>query len=218
MNNFSFECSTNSESISPGEVNFKESEETTHYSIVDRFGNAVSVTTTLNGNYGSKIFPPKLGFFLNNEMDDFSIKPGVPNMFGLTGGEINSIEPNKRMLSSMTPTIVEKDNKLHLVLGSPGGPTIITSVLQTILNFEDFNFNINKSVNSPRFYHLWLPDLIYYESKAILNDEKQSLIEKGYYLNNYPTSIGRVDAIHVNEDGIIFGASDERGDDKSIGY
>ena len=218
MNNFSFERSTNSESISPGEVNFKESEETTHYSIVDRFGNAVSVTTTLNGNYGSKIFPPKLGFFLNNEMDDFSIKPGVPNMFGLTGGEINSIEPNKRMLSSMTPTIVEKDNKLHLVLGSPGGPTIITSVLQTILNFEDFNFNINKSVNSPRFYHLWLPDLIYYESKAILNDEKQSLIEKGYYLNNYPTSIGRVDAIHVNEDGIIFGAADERGDDKSIGY
>ena len=218
MNNFSFERSTNSESISPGEVNFKESEETTHYSIVDRFGNAVSVTTTLNGNYGSKIFPPKLGFFLNNEMDDFSIKPGVPNMFGLTGGEINSIEPNKRMLSSMTPTIVEKDNKLHLVLGSPGGPTIITSVLQTILNFEDFNFDINKSVNSPRFYHLWLPDLIYYESKAILNHEKQSLIEKGYYLNNYPTSIGRVDAIHVNEDGIIFGAADERGDDKSIGY
>jgi len=218
MNNFSFDNSTKSESINPGKINFKESEETTHYSIVDRFGNAVSVTTTLNGNYGSKIFPPNLGFFLNNEMDDFSIKPGVPNMFGLTGGEINSIEPNKRMLSSMTPTIVEKNNKLHLVLGSPGGPTIITSVLQTILNFEDFNFNINKAVNSPRFYHLWLPDLIYYESKAIINKDKESLLEKGYYLNNYPSSIGRVDAIHVNKDGVIFGAADKRGDDRSIGY
>ena len=218
MNNFSFENSTQSESILPGTIDFKESEETTHYSIVDKFGNAVSVTTTLNGNYGSKIFPPSLGFFLNNEMDDFSIKPGVPNMFGLTGGEINSIEPNKRMLSSMTPTIVEKNNKLHLVLGSPGGPTIITSVLQTILNFEDFNFNIDKAVNSPRFYHLWLPDLIYYESKAIINKDKNSLLEKGYYLNNYPTSIGRVDAIHVDQDGIIFGAADKRGDDKSIGY
>ncbi|MAU64105.1 MAG: gamma-glutamyltransferase [Flavobacteriaceae bacterium] len=218
MNNFSFESSTKSETISPGEINFRESEETTHYSIVDGFGNAVSVTTTLNGNYGSKIFPPKLGFFLNNEMDDFSIKPGSPNMFGLTGGEINSIEPNKRMLSSMTPTIVEKNNKLHLVLGSPGGPTIITSVLQTILNFEDFNFNINKAVNSPRFYHIWLPDLIHYEPNAIINKDKQLLIEKGYYFNDYPNSIGRVDAIYVNEDGIIFGAADKRGDDKSVGF
>ena len=218
MNNFSFESSTKSETISPGEINFRESEETTHYSIVDGFGNAVSVTTTLNGNYGSKIFPPKLGFFLNNEMDDFSIKPGSPNMFGLTGGEINSIEPNKRMLSSMTPTIVEKNNKLHLVLGSPGGPTIITSVLQTILNFEDFNFNINKAVNSPRFYHLWLPDIIHYELNAIIDKDKKLLIKKGYYFNDYPNSIGRVDAIYVNGDGIIFGAADKRGDDKSVGF
>jgi gamma-glutamyltranspeptidase/glutathione hydrolase len=156
MNDFSFSKSTPSKSISYGKFEINESEETTHYSIVDKFGNAVSVTTTLNGNYGSKLFPPNLGFFLNNEMDDFSIKPGIPNMYGLIGGEINSIEPNKRMLSSMTPTIIEKNNNLHLVLGSPGGPTIITSVLQTILNLEEFNFNIEKSVNAPRFNHLAL--------------------------------------------------------------
>ena len=129
MNNFSFEKSTPSNLISFGKIQMNESKETTHYSIVDKFGNAVSVTTTLNGSYGSKLFPPDLGFFLNNEMDDFSIKPGVPNMYGLIGGEINAIEPNKRMLSSMTPTIIEKNNNLFLVLGSPGGPTIILSLI-----------------------------------------------------------------------------------------
>ena len=218
MNDFSFEQSTPSKKISFGDLNYVESQETTHYSIVDQYGNAVSVTTTLNANFGSKLIPPKLGFFLNNEMDDFSIKPGLPNFYGLIGGDINSIEPNKRMLSSMTPTIVKKDNKLHLVLGSPGGPTIITSVLQTILNFEEFNFDIDKSVNSPRFHHLWLPDLIYFEKNTFNNKTKENLLSKGYEINKNPNVIGRVDAIHINKDGFLFGAADKRGDDTSIGY
>ena len=218
MDSFTFEKSTPSNLISYGKFDFNESEETTHYSIVDKFGNAVSVTTTLNGNYGSKLFPSDLGFFLNNEMDDFSIKPGSPNMYGLIGGEINSIEPNKRMLSSMTPTIVEKNNKLFLVLGSPGGPTIITSVLQTILNSEEFNFSIDKAVNSPRFHHLFLPDLIYYEKNILNKSSKDFLNSKGYFLNKTNSVIGRVDAVHVDEEGFLFGGADKRGDDKSIGY
>ena len=218
MNTFNFEKSTSSDLISYGKIDFNESEETTHYSIVDKFGNAVSVTTTLNGNYGSKLFPSELGFFLNNEMDDFSIKPGIPNMYGLIGGEVNAIEPNKRMLSSMTPTIVEKNNNLFLVLGSPGGPTIITSVLQTILNSEEFNFNIEKAVNSPRFHHLFLPDLIFYEKNTINQSDKNLLNSKGYFLNERNSVIGRVDAIHVDKDGFLFGGADKRGDDKSVGY
>ena len=218
MKNFSFNRSTPSELISFGDISFKESTETTHYSIVDRFGNAVSVTTTLNGNYGSKLFPPSLGFFLNNEMDDFSIKSGTPNMYGLIGGKINAIEPEKRMLSSMTPTIVEKNNKLYLVLGSPGGPTIITSVLQSILNISEFNFNIDKAVNSKRFHHLYLPDIIYYENN-IINDSVRALLKsKGYFLNKNSSVIGRVDAIHIDKNGLLFGGADKRGDDKSVGY
>ena len=218
MKNFSFNRSTPSELISFGDISFNESTETTHYSIVDRFGNAVSVTTTLNGNYGSKLFPPSLGFFLNNEMDDFSIKPGTPNMYGLIGGKINAIEPEKRMLSSMTPTIVEKNNKLYLVLGSPGGPTIITSVLQSILNISEFNFNIDKAVNSKRFHHLYLPDIIYYENN-IINDSVRALLKsKGYFLNKNSSVIGRVDAIHIDKNGLLFGGADKRGDDKSVGY
>ena len=218
MKTFSFNRSTPSELISFGDIGFNESTETTHYSIVDRFGNAVSVTTTLNGNYGSKLFPPSLGFFLNNEMDDFSIKAGTPNMYGLIGGKINAIEPEKRMLSSMTPTIVEKNNKLYLVLGSPGGPTIITSVLQSILNISEFNFNIDKAVNSKRFHHLYLPDIIYYENN-IINDSVRALLKsKGYFLNKNSSVIGRVDAIHIDKNGLLFGGADKRGDDKSVGY
>ena len=218
MKTFSFNRSTPSELISFGDIGFNESTDTTHYSIVDRFGNAVSVTTTLNGNYGSKLFPPSLGFFLNNEMDDFSIKPGTPNMYGLIGGKINAIEPEKRMLSSMTPTIVEKNNKLYLVLGSPGGPTIITSVLQSILNISEFNFNIDKAVNSKRFHHLYLPDIIYYENN-IINDSVRALLKsKGYFLNKNSSVIGRVDAIHIDKNGLLFGGADKRGDDKSVGY
>ena len=218
MDDFTFERATQSISVSYGDLSLLESNETTHYSIADAMGNLVSVTTTLNGNYGSKLFPPNLGFFLNNEMDDFSKKPGLPNMYGLIGGKVNSIQPEKRMLSSMTPTIVEKNNKPFLVLGSPGGPTIITSVLQTILNVNDFKFNIQKSVDLPRFHHLWLPDKIFYENDLLNSEIENSLIEKGYKLNTKPNVIGRVDAIYIDQDGNLFGGADKRGDDKSIGF
>ena len=218
MDDFTFERATQSVSVSYGNLSLLESNETTHYSIADSMGNLVSVTTTLNGNYGSKLFPPNLGFFLNNEMDDFSKKPGLPNMYGLIGGKVNSIQPEKRMLSSMTPTIVEKNNKPFLVLGSPGGPTIITSVLQTILNVNDFKFNIQNSVDLPRFHHLWLPDKIFYENELLNSEIENSLIEKGYKLNAKPNVIGRVDAIYIDQDGNLFGGADKRGDDKSVGF
>ena len=212
-----FEVPKPSINISPGSISITESKETTHYSIVDKFGNAVSVTTTLNSNFGSKIIIPNLGFFMNNEMDDFSIKPGSPNIYGLIGGDINSIQPEKRMLSSMTPTIIEKDGKLSMILGSPGGPTIITSVLQTILNVYLFNDNINQAVNRPRFHHLWLPDKIYFENNSIGEIIKDSLIKSGYSFNSNSSSIGRVDAIYIDKNGKIFAAADPRGDDYSIG-
>tara|TARA_B100000795_G_scaffold111704_1_gene82567 strand:+ start:3026 stop:4705 length:1680 start_codon:yes stop_codon:yes gene_type:complete len=218
MDDFNFERATQSISVSYGNLSLLESNETTHYSIADAMGNLVSVTTTLNGNYGSKLFPPNLGFFLNNEMDDFSKKPGLPNMYGLIGGKVNSIQPEKRMLSSMTPTIVEKNNKPFLVLGSPGGPTIITSVLQTILNVNNFKYNIQNSVDLPRFHHLWLPDKIFYENDLLNSEIENSLIEKGYKLNAKPNVIGRVDAIYIDQDGNLFGGADKRGDDKSVGF
>ena len=207
-----------SKSISPGELLINESNETTHYSIVDNFGNAVSVTTTLNGNYGSKLISSELGFFLNNEMDDFSIKPGSPNMYGLIGGKTNSIEPEKRMLSSMTPSIVELNGKLSMVLGSPGGPTIITSVLQTLLNFYEFEYDMQESVDASRFHHTWLPDKIFYEKNTFSKMVKDNLLNKGYTLNPNYSTIGRVDAIHIDENKIFYGGEDKRGDDKSIGY
>ncbi len=151
MSDFRFDAATPSDSVSHGKIAVLESAETTHYSIVDQFGNAVSVTTTLNGAYGSKLYCSDLGFFLNNEMDDFSSKPGVPNMFGLIGAEANSIAPEKRMLSSMTPTIIEKDDQLYMVVGTPGGSTIITSVLQTILNVHEFKMGMQEAVDAPRF-------------------------------------------------------------------
>ena len=150
MRSFSFKKATKSSDLSYGNVQVIESDETTHYSIIDQFGNSVSVTTTINGAYGSKLYCSELGFFLNNEMDDFSSKPGVPNMFGVTGGESNSILPEKRMLSSMTPTIVEKNGELFMSVGTPGGSTIITSVLQTILNVHEYNMTIQEAVSSPR--------------------------------------------------------------------
>ena len=218
FNSFSFDSIKSSESIDPGNILINESNETTHYSIVDKFGNAVSVTTTLNGNYGSKLIPSELGFFLNNEMDDFSIKPGSPNMYGLIGGKTNSIEPEKRMLSSMTPSIIELNGKLSMVLGSPGGPTIITSVLQTVLNFYEFGFDMQKSVDASRFHHTWLPDKIFYEKNILSNKIKDSLLKKGYIFNPNYSVIGRVDAIHIDKNQIFYGGADKRGDDKSIGY
>ena len=206
-----------SSEIYPGNISFKESNETTHYSILDSFGNAVSVTTTLNSNFGSKIIIPSLGFFMNNEMDDFSIKTGSPNIYGLIGGKVNSVQPQKRMLSSMTPTIIEKDGKLSMILGSPGGPTIITSVLQTILNVYLFNDNLKEAVDHTRFHHLWLPDKIYFEEGAFKQTIIDSLKILGYNFNSKTSSIGRVDAIYIDQNKKIYAAADPRGDDYASG-
>jgi len=216
FNSIDFENPKKSLEIKHGNFNLNESDETTHYSIVDSFGNAVSVTTTLNSNFGSKLIPPSLGFFLNNEMDDFSIKPGYPNIYGLVGGENNSVVSEKRMLSSMTPTIIEKNNKTYMILGSPGGPTIITSILQTILNVSLFNMNIEEAVSRGRFHHIWLPDKIFYEINTFNEKTKNKLIDIGYKFAETFSSIGRVDAILI-ENNKIFTAPDPRGDDYSYG-
>lgn len=213
MSSFSFSEATASKDLNPGTVVWPESKHTTHYSIIDSEGNAVSVTTTLNGNYGSKVFVEEGGFFLNNEMDDFSIKAGMPNMYGLIGGDANKIASNKRMLSSMTPTIVEENGKLALILGSPGGSSIISSVLQVILNVFEFDMNIKDAVHFPRFHHQWMPDYIKLEPNAFSDEVIKELILKGYHINNKKGEfIGRVNAIKINPRGIIVPAADPRGD------
>ncbi len=189
----------------------KESTETTHISIIDKEGNAVAVTTTLNGLYGSKVVVSEAGFLLNNEMDDFSIKPGVPNMFGAVGGEANAIQPGKRMLSSMTPTIVMKNNKPYIIVGTPGGTTIPTSVYQTIVNIIDFKLSPNMAINSPKFHHQWLPESILVEKN--FPESTISDLEKNKYTIEKTAQIGRTELIVIDENGNATAVADGRGDD-----
>ena len=225
MESFSWDKATLSSDVSHGDLKtIKESDQTTHYSIIDADGNSVSVTTTLNTNYGSKVFVEAGGFFLNNEMDDFSSKPGYPNSFGLIGSEANSVEANKRMLSSMTPTIVLKNKKPSLIVGTPGGSTIITSVFQTILNVYEFNMSMQEAVNAPRVHHQWLPDVVIIEKDGIDSVQDSILRSKNYFVVSLPivsdgpnirarSSIGKVDAIFIDENGDVSTGADPRGDD-----
>lgn len=215
MQNFRTDSSGRSEAVLAGNMPNRETFETTHISIVDAKGNAVSITTTLNGNFGCKVIVDGGGFFLNNEMDDFSAKPGVPNMFGLVGKEANAIAPGKRMLSSMTPTIVEKDGELFLVLGAPGGSTIITAVAQVIVNVIDFGMPIDSAINAARFHHQWLPDQILIESQGFPVATRQALENKGHSIKE----VGRmavVKAIHRKADGSLHAAADFRNPDDDV--
>ena len=217
IKNIDLNKATLSNTISASKKEIYESTETTHYSVVDRWGNAVSVTTTINLNYGNGCVVDGAGFFLNNEMDDFSSKPGIPNAFGLIGNEANSVEPNKRPLSSMTPAIVLKDNKPFLVIGSPGGSTIITTTLQTILNVVDHGMDIKEAVCAPRFHSQWLPDVVQYEPKSLIKDIKKALEIKGHKLVERGGYIGEANGIMILEEG-YFGGGDCRGETSAIGY
>lgn len=210
---------TDSQDVKAGSVEVIESFETTHFSIADSQGNAIAVTTTLNGNYGSKVVVDGGGFFLNNEMDDFSSKPGFPNQFGLVGGEANAIKPGKRMLSSMTPTIVEKNGKLFMVLGSPGGSTIITCVFQNIINAIDFEMAPQQVVNAPRIHSQWLPDVVYAEAKALSPEVERKLNELGHIIK-IQNKIGTMANIFTTTNGEYIGVPDSlrHADSKAAGY
>ena len=207
---------TDSKDIKEGNVEIIESIETTHFSIVDKDQNAIGITTTLNGNFGSKVFVEKAGFFLNNEMDDFSVKAGVPNQFGLVGAEANAIAPEKRMLSSMMPTILEKDGKLFMVVGSPGGATIITVVYQAILNVVEYGMDMQQAVNASKTHHQWLPDRILYERNSLDSLLLKQLQRMGHKMEPR-SAIGKIDAVLLLPDGTMQGGSDSRGDDTAVG-
>ena len=216
MSNYNPLTATLSNSVLPGKFEVIESEETTHYSIVDSYGNAVSVTTTLNSSFGSGVIVAGSGFLLNNEMDDFSSKPGQPNLYGLIGGEANSIQPNKRMLSSMTPTILEKEGQLFMVVGTPGGSTIITGVLQTVLNVIEYDLSIQDAVSLGRFHHQWQPDEIKIEGNRFDSVVIRRLKQMGHSFRTV-NSMNRVDAIVLSE-GVLQGGADPRGDDAVAGF
>lgn len=217
MKDYAAATATPASGIQAGSIAGYESEETTHFSIVDAMGNAVAVTTTLNDSYGSHITVSGAGFLLNNEMDDFSAKPGTPNMYGLIGGKANAIAPGKRMLSSMTPSIVLKDSSLFLVTGTPGGSTIITTVFQNITDVVDFGLDLQASVDASRFYDQWQPDVLYVEEGGFRQATLDSLGAMGYNVNTRKP-MGRVDAVEVLPGGKLEGAADPRGNDKATGY
>ena len=218
MSDFNPQKATPSDLVAAGSFAIPmESFETTHTSVIDVDGNAVSTTTTLNSNFGSKVVVTDAGFFLNNEMDDFSAKPGVPNQFGLVGNEANAIEPEKRMLSSMTPTIVEKDGELFMVLGSPGGSTIITAVFQVFLNVVEFGMPLDDALFAKRFHHQWLPDVVMYENGGLTEASKQSLKALGHSIKDVKY-MALVKAIHVKPDGALHGVGDNRSEDHAEGY
>lgn len=207
---------SSSEKVKPGDIPAVESEETTHLSVIDKDGNAVAVTTTLNNSYGSKTVVGGAGFILNDEMDDFSIKPGVPNMYGAIGGEANAIMPGKRMLSSMTPTLVLKDDQPYLVIGTPGGTTIPTSVFQTIVNILEFNMSTEDAVWKPKFHHQWLPDEVYLE-KGFSENTKNALKTMGYKTVER-NGIGRTEVIKVLPNKKFEAVADNRGEDSAEGW
>ena len=205
-----------SKEVQPGKAAMYESEETTHLSVIDKDGNAVAITTTLNDSYGSKTVVGGAGFFLNDEMDDFSIKPGVPNMYGAIGGEANAIAPGKRMLSSMTPTIVLKDDQPYIVVGTPGGTTIPTSVFQTIVNIIEFGMSTEDAVWKPKFHHQWLPDTLDVE-KGFPQEVADKLQSMGYAIKQR-SGIGRTEVIKVLLNGRFEAVADNRGDDDAEGW
>jgi len=218
MSTFNPTAATLSSDVSHGNPYPVESEETTHFSVVDANGMAVAITTTLNGGFGSYVTVEGAGFLLNNEMDDFSSKPGVPNMFGLPGGIANKIEPGKRMLSSMTPTIVEQNGQLRMVLGTPGGSTIITTVLQTFLNMAVFGMDVQQAVSAPRFHHQWLPDRLQVEPYLLSRDTHRILESLGHTIAVRNGYSGRADCIFVDADGRKWGGNDPRGEDATAGF
>lgn len=197
----------------------REHEQTTHYSIVDKWRNCVSVTTTLNGSFGNFVAVDGAGFLLNNEMDDFSAKPGVPNVYGAVGNVANEIQPGKRMLSSMTPTIVLKDGAPFMVIGTPGGTTIITTVMQVICNVIDFGMNIRQAIDAPRIHHQWIPDTVYYEKRGLSMDTVEKLHVMGHTLSEREGTSGLAEGIIIDTiHGILYGAADPRGYGTASGY